>query len=267
MSLTPLTNPDAVNFNRNKEYADVGSLVRSRTNPAIDLLRSGSEKAVQLSQAAQRQGTDPLNEFASLAAFNEQSALLGQQGQEAQQAAIIGIPVSQFDQELQKRQQQQLLRSAAATGDIGSGSTIAAGQQLAGGQQANVIQRRLAELEPLVAIARGVRSTQAGVDETSRARQAQLQLGLGAQESGVRFGAAAPIIESRLHQAELSGLSGIAKAQQEGQIAGQLANVAGRYAPQIGSYFSSPQLQTSPNPSFVTETNSFIPESGIVGVA
>lgn len=265
-SLANVAIPAGVDLSREGSFKDVDALIQARTDPALDILRAGSDEAVRLSQLGQREGTESLERFADLAAFEEQASLLGLRGEEAQGAAIAGIPVSEFDRELQRRQQQQLLRGAAARGEVGGGATIVAGQQLAGGQQAEIIQRRLAELEPLVAAARSVRSTQAGIDEAARARQAQLQFGLGAQESNIRFGTTAPLIESRLQQAELSGLRGISRAQQQGQIATQLAGLAGQFAPQIESFFT-PSFNPN-NPALQTNTpTGFVPEAGVVAVA
>jgi hypothetical protein len=90
----------------------------------------------------------------------------------------------------------------------------------------------------------------------------------GTQQANIRLGVAAPIIESTLQQAEVSGLRGIAAAQQQAAQQNQLASIAGRFAPQIGQavggFFSQPQSTANLQTGFQT---SFIPEAGTVGVA
>ena len=210
---------------------DIGELIRRRTGPAIDLLESGAEEAIRLSQLAQQAGTQPLEQFSDLRAFNEQQALLGTLGAEAQERAIGNIPVTEFDRQLQQRQQQRLLRQANARGELGTGATIESAAQLGGAQQLDLIQRRLQQLHPLVGIARNIRSTQAGIDEASRARQADIEAGLGSQIANIRFGATAPIIQGIQNRAEISGLQGIARANERGQITNQLASLAGQFIP------------------------------------
>lgn len=242
-----------------QSFASTDELIRARTQPALRLVREGSEEAQRLAGLARGEAVTPLQQFTDLTAFEEQSALLGLSGAEAQEQAISGIPVSQFDAELQRRQQETLLRGAAARGEVGAGATISSAQQLAGGQQAENIQRRLAELEPLVAAARGARSTISGIEEQAAARQAQLQSGAGVQQANIRLGVTAPLIESRLQQAELSGLGRIAGAQQQGQIQQQLAGLAGTFSPQIESFFGGGQQQVQGPPVSLANFNQFTP--------
>ena len=219
-------------------FTNIGDVLKSRTPQALDILRTGTEGALEQSELARLAGTQPLEQFAGLEAFGEQQALLGTQGEAAQEAAIGNIPVSQFDRELQDRQRKTQLRQASARGERGSGATLLEAQQLAGSQQANFIAKRLAELEPLVSISRGVRSGLSETDEAARTRQAQLQTGLGTQLASVRLGGTAPLIESRLNEAELSGLRGIGRADTRGQIAGQLATLAGQFTPPPDPFFT-----------------------------
>ena len=203
--------------------------------------------------------TQPLQQFGELRAFEEQQALLGARGAAAQESAIGNIPVSQFDRELQRRQATTQRRQAAAAGELGSGASLLGQTQLAGAQQADIIQRRLQELEPLVSAARGVRSAISGTEEAAARRQAELASGLGSQMANIRLGSQAPLIESRLSQAQLSGLRGINAAQQRGQIANQLANVAGQLFQNI------PQSNTNVNTAPAQQAG--IPEAGQIGVA
>lgn len=219
----------ASNFKSKPVFRSVDELIQSRTTPALDLLRSGSEAQLRYQRAGLQEATRPLEALIDNRAFEEQQAILGLRGEEAQEAAIAGIPVSLFDQELQKRQRQQLLRGAAARGEVGGGATFQAGAQLAGAQQADIINRRLADLEPAAALQRGLRSTLSQIGESGLAQQAQTQFGLGSQMSNIRLGAAAPQIQSLQNQAELSGLRGISRARQQGQQQQQLASLIGSF--------------------------------------
>ena len=213
------------------EFDSIDELIAARTPEALALLRSGAGQAIELNELARLAATQPLEQFAGLGAFNEQQALLGTQGDAAQSLAIGNIPVSQFDQELQRRQRQTQIRGANARGERGGGASLLAAQQLRGGQQADIIAQRLQQLAPLADISRGVRSTLSAADESAFAGQAQIQQGLGTQEASIRLGTTAPLVQAGIDQAELSGLRNIARTQQQNQLAGQLANIAGRFIP------------------------------------
>jgi len=216
------------------QFKNIDQLITSRTDPALDILQQGSSEQIRLLREGARAGIDPLASQIDLRGLDEQQSLLGLRGQDAQRSAISGIPVSQFDQELQRRQRQQLMRGANAAGEAGGGATIAAGAQLAGAQQSDIIQRRLAQLEPLVKTARGLSSSVSQLSEQGRVGEAQLQSALGTQMGNIRMGVVAPQIQSRLAGAELSGLQGIASAQRKGQTAQQLAGLAGIFAQSYG---------------------------------
>ena len=246
------------------QFKDPESLITSRVDPALGLLSGSNEEQLRLQEEGRQAGLAPLARFSGLEAFNEQQALLGLQGPEAQAQAIGNMPVSDFDRELMRRNEQAFLRRQAAAGELGGGATIQGGQQLAGAQQAALIQKRLDELLPLVAASRGVRSTMSGLEEASRAGQAATQFGLGAQQANIRLGTSAPLIESRLNQANTAGLRTIASAQNRGQTLTTLAGLAGQFAPQISSFFSP---QTTPTATLQTGTNAIIPEGGTIGIA
>ena len=207
----------------------IDNLIRTRTPLASDLLTQGSEFARKRSREGFREARGLLRGFDDLSALREQNALLGLLGERRQQRAINNIPVSEFDAELQRRQRETLARSAAVSGDIGSGFGLQQAQNLGAAQRIEAYQNRLAELEPLVATSRSVRSTLSGMEEAQGAREAQIKTGLGTQLANIRLGAAAPIIQANMQQASLSGLQGIAQAQQRGQIASQLAGLAGQF--------------------------------------
>jgi len=210
-------------------FESIDQLIAARTPEALGILQQGSDKQLALSRQATQAALDPLQRVDDLRGFNEQQAILGLQGQEAQERAIGNIPESQFDQELQRRQQQQLTRGAAARGELGGGATIQAGQQLAGAQQANIIQQRLAQLEPLAALSRSVRGDASSIIEQGRVNEANIQQGLGTQMANIRLGATAPQIQGIQNAAEISGLQGISSANQRAQTNNQLASLAGTF--------------------------------------
>jgi len=212
------------------QFQSIDDLIRQRTPEAMGILNEGSEEQIRLARLGTEAGLSPLRKVDDLRAFEEQQALLGQRGEEAQEFAIGNIPESEFDNELRRRQQQQRMRIAAAEGEGGSGASLQAGQQLAGKQQALFIQNRLAQLSPLVAASRGIRSTMSGLTEQGRVGEAQIQSGLGTQLANVRLGATAPQIESIQRGAELSGLQGISSANQQDSRNTQLASLAGTLA-------------------------------------
>lgn len=210
-------------------FSSVDDLITARTPQALSILQQGSQDQLNLSGQATQAGLAPLQQVDDLRAFNEQQAILGLSGQQAQEQAIGNMPVSQFDREMQRRQQQQLTRGAAAAGELGGGATIEAGQQLAGAQQANLIQQRLAQLEPLAALSRNVRSDMSNIIEQGGVNQANIQQGLGTQMANIRLGATAPQIQGIMDSAELSGLQGISSANQRAQTNNQLASLAGTF--------------------------------------
>jgi hypothetical protein len=241
----------------NESFASIDDLIESRTPESLDILSRGSSQALQLSEQGRASAVSALQPFGGLEAFEQQQQILGNRGQAAQQQAIGGIPVSQFDQELQRRQQVGQLRQASARGELNSGATLLAAQQLRGGQQADVIARRLGQLEPLAAAARGVRTGISGIEQAEAARQAQQIQGLGNQQANIRLGATAPLIQAGIDRAEISGLRGISSANRNSQVAEQLAGLAGRFIPQQSA--PATQAPATIQPAFS--------EAGQIGVA
>ena len=222
-----------------ESFSSIDDLIKKRTPEAIDELNQGADKA-RFMAALAGNISDDLKSFQRPEATREQNALLGLLGAEAQEQAIGGIPVSSFDQELQRRQSAQQQRQAFSTGDV-SGASLLGQQQLGAQQQFGNIQQRLSELEPFAATNRGITSTQAGLREAAGINQANIQYGQGVGQGNIRLGAAAPIVDSIMNRAEASGLQGIASAQNKANTQNQLARLAGTVAPVIGSYFSQPQ--------------------------
>jgi hypothetical protein len=209
--------------------------LRRTTPEAQQLLGTGVRGAVDLTGQTTAQASQQFDPFADLGAFNEQLALLGLSGQEAQQQAIAGIPVNPAQQEAQRRQMQTLQRQAAAQGRLGGGSTLLGTQQLAGQQQAQSIFERINQLGGLSDVSRRARSSLSSILEAGGARESALLAGLGPQQASILLGAAAPIVQARTGQAELAGIRGISEAQQRGQIASQLAQLGGQFFNQPAS--------------------------------
>ena len=244
-------------------FSDIDALIRQRTPEALGLIESGTTEALRLADLASAQ-VDPLRQFAGLEAFDEQQAILGLAGEEAQQLALAGLPVSEADLERQMRERQMLERGRQAAGDI-SGATLRDIQQLSAGQQMENIQTRLAELEPLADIARSTRGTLSQQAEAARARRAQLLSGEATQKASIRLGATAPQVSSIMSRAELSGLQQIQAANQRAQQMNTLANLAGRFMPQQitpnygpGGFFSA-AVGTQATPAPVVASGSINP--------
>jgi hypothetical protein len=206
---------------------NVEDLIRQITPEAQQLLETGVRGAVDLTGQTTAQAAQQFEPFTDLGAFNEQLALLGLSGQEAQQQAISGIPVNPAQQEAQRRQMQSLQRQAAAQGRLGSGATLLGTQQLAGQQQAQNIFERINQLGGLSDVSRRARSSVSSILESGGAREAALLAGLGPQQASILLGGAAPIVQARTQQAELAGLRGISDTQQRAQIASQLVQLGG----------------------------------------
>jgi hypothetical protein len=210
-------------------YQSIDELIQGRTPEALGILQQGNAQQLGLQRAATQAGLAPLNRMDDMRAFDEQQSLLGLRGEEAQQQAIGGIPISDFERELQMRQQKQQRRGAAARGEMGGGAAFQDAAQLAGAQQSNIIQQRLGQLEPLVALSRGVRSDMSGQLESGAVRQANIQSGLGTQQGNIRLGAGAQAVRGLQDRAEISGLQGIASANAQASRNNQLASLAGSF--------------------------------------
>ena len=93
------------------QFESIDDLISSRTPEALGILNQGSEEQLRLARLGTQAGLAPLQEVDDLRAFEEQQSILGQRGEEAQEFAIGNIPESQFDTELRRRQQQQLMHN------------------------------------------------------------------------------------------------------------------------------------------------------------
>ncbi len=223
----------------------VDDVVKAAIGPAKGILRSGAQDAQALTLSGAAGLESRLSQFLRPQALEEQAALLGAGGAEAQRAAIAGIPVSAAQAEADRRERVGQQRRAAAGGDLGSGATLLGAGQLAGQQQANIIGGRINQLEQLAGIDRGILSDISRSREAAGSRVAALQQGLGSQLSNIGFGLTAPIVQSIQTQADITGLRGISRAGASAQRSSQIANLAGQvFTPQniqgVAGLFSSP---------------------------
>lgn len=232
----------------------VEELIQFLGPEATGILGEGTQQAIDLTGQATQQAIGQLQPFAGTEAFREQASLLGILGPEEQAQALAGLQPTGVEQEQSTRQRRSLLRQAAARGEFGAGSTIQGLQGLAGAQEAQLLERRLGELEGLSGISRGALSAISGLEETGGSREAALLAGLGPQQANILLGSSAPIVQAQQQQAQLSALQGLASAQQKGQIAGQVANLAGQTNLfGLGGLFQQPpptsQLLAGPAPT------------------
>lgn len=155
---------------------------------------------------------------AGVSALEQQQALLGLRGAEAQQQAYTGLQESPAQQFLRQRQQRALLRNQAAIGGLGGGNIRSALQQQAMGFAQQDVANQYNRL--------------AGLSGSGQAATQNIGQ-LGAQTSGQ--------IAQLLGQAGQAQASGILGAQQaRGQFLGQLGSIGlgaglGSMTPGIGA--------------------------------
>lgn len=229
----------------------VDDIIRQSKPAAENILRAGTGSALDFSRQSQAGVEDQLSQFLNPQALEEQSALLGARGADAQRAAIAGIPISAAQREAERRQTIGLQRRAAAGGELGAGSTMLASGQLAGMQQADRVASRVEQLEQLAGIDRQLLGDISRNRESEMSRRAALQGGLGGQIANVGLGLAGSAVESIQTQADIAGLRGISKANQSAQNASSIANLAGQvFTPSnmqaVGNMFSSSPQQSGP---------------------
>ena len=255
--------------NQNANAQSVDDIIRQSQPVAEDILRSGTDSALNFSRDSQQNVENSLSQFLNPQALEEQAALLGARGQGAQRNAIANIPVSAAQAEADRRQSVGLQRRASAGGELGAGSTMLAAGQMAGQQQTNRVANRVEQLEQLAGIDRQLMGDISRNREAEMSRQAALQAGLGGQIANVGMGLAGPAVESMQTQAEIAGLRGIASANRSASNASSIANLAGQvFTPGniqgMANFFSSPQQPSTPTyiPQQVGYTNANFSPAG-----
>ncbi len=229
----PATAPDA-------GITSIDDLIR-KVQPEAEGLLTGGAAATQFAtgiggELSERRARPFIGgeDLSSVTALDEIAALLGIEGPEAQQTAFSQIPQSDFERERDARQQKATLRTAAASGDLGSGSTIQDIAQLATAQASGRLTGRLASLQPLLDIAQTTRGGISSQREGTQARIAGSQAGLGPQLANVGLGLAPLVTEARTSAAEVEGLRGLSNANEQASISGAIANLAGGVAGNAG---------------------------------
>jgi len=122
----------------------VGDIFGSGGAPQAEILNFEDLQANELFAQTEQQ-FDPFVQGGT-AAFQQQSALSGALGSEAQQQALAGVQASPGQQFLQQRGERALLRNAAITGDLGGGRTQQALQEQAIGFAAQDIDQQFGRL-------------------------------------------------------------------------------------------------------------------------
>lgn len=180
-----------------------------------------TEARLQEAQEFARGQQQPFQE-AGVGALQQQQALLGLSGQDAQQAAFAGLEQSPGQRFLQERAQRNLLRNASAIGGLGGGNVRSALVQQGVGFGQQDIQNQFGRLGQLSG-----RGQQAGASIGQSALTSAGQLGqFGAQAIGQQAGFRTAGSEARAsgifgaQQAETQGLSNILKLG--GQIGGAI---------------------------------------------
>ena len=208
----------------------------------------GRERAIDALTGAEKRALgryQPYSE-AGQAAVQQEAALSGALGQQAQQEAIDAFIESPGQKYLREQQEKALLRSAAATGGLGGGRVLSALQEQAMGRAATQQQQQLENLRSLAGRGQQVSGAEAGLiagtgqQVAGVQQQAAANLSNLAQQLGIRE--ADLMRMSASEQAALAERTGmnIANIQQTIQTA-QAANqlgLGGALATQRGSTLS-----------------------------
>tara|TARA_R110002153_G_scaffold191269_1_gene344223 strand:+ start:2045 stop:2911 length:867 start_codon:yes stop_codon:yes gene_type:complete len=246
-----------------RTFNSIDDVIKARTPAALRAIDKGLESFNTNTDSAITVGSRQLRRYTGGESDAELNRLLGNYGNKAQAKAINGIPVSDYDQELYRRQQKTQQRQAFASGDV-SGASMLQGQQLAGQQQFDKITSRVNQLMPLSDLRRAADSQISQMYETGYYDKAAQDLATGTQRANVRLGGVAPLIQQNLSNANISGLQGIGAANERGAVANSLAGLAGQlYQPGYQAPVNSTPVigynagYSNPNYSPVTNYNTF----------
>ena len=147
---------------------------------------------------------------AGQAAIQQEAALSGALGPEAQQAAINSFIESPGQKYLREQQEKALLRSSAATGGLGGGRVRSALMEQAMGIAATQQQQQLENLRSLASRGQEAAGATAGIYTGTGAQQAQLQTQAGQNLS--QLANALGVNASQLINASSSELAQLAQA-------------------------------------------------------
>lgn len=178
--------------------AVVGAVSARKQRKAAQGAAAAQQAGMTAAQAEQRRQFDitqrqaePFRQ-AGLGALEQQQALLGLGGPEAQQAAMQAFQESPGQAFLRQRGEQAILRGASATGGLGGARVQEALQQQGIGFAQQDLQNQLAQLAGLSG--RGQMATQnvAQLGAQAAGNIGQLAVGAGQAQAGGILGAAAP---------------------------------------------------------------------------
>lgn len=157
--------------------------------------KRAAKKAARAQEAAGRLSAEQLaqteEEFAPFVAqesgqsLRAQQALLGLQGQEAQQQAFSALEESPGQRFIRQRQQRALLRNAGAIGGLGGGNIRTALQEQAAGFAQQDLQNQFNRLGITSAGEQAVQGRQ----QQAVTNLANIRAGLGAQQGAALIGA------------------------------------------------------------------------------
>jgi len=200
-------------------------MVGSSINQGINALQQGENRALGRIDQFTGQAVNTLNPYAQTGqqALNQEAALSGALGGEAQQQAINQFMESPAQKFLREQGEKAVLRQASATGGLRGGSTLAALQERGIGLAAQNQQQQLENLRSLAGRGQDAATNQAGFQQQAGTAGAGITANLAGQQAGL-YGQQAGL------QGQL-GSMGAQMANQGGQFAGNTLNQLGQ---QIG---------------------------------
>ena len=136
-------------------------------------------RALGFTQAGEARALESIAPFAETGrqALDRQSAFLGLQGAEAEQAALAGFTQSPGAQFAQQEEEQAIVRNALALGDAGGGRVKDELATRASGRFGQRLDTRLLQLNRLSGSGQSAAFGEAGIQQEAGANQAQAVLG------------------------------------------------------------------------------------------
>jgi len=176
-------------------------------------------------------------------AFEQQQALSGLLGPEAQRSAISALEQGAEYQGLVRQGEEALLQRASATGGLRGGNVQAALAQFRPQMLSEAIERQLGRLGGFSATGLGVTGELAGLGQVAAARQAAVGAGTGQAVSGLlgQIGAARAGAAGTIGAAQAAGALG--QAQAIGNLASAVPSAL------IMSRFLTPAAPAIPAPT------------------
>lgn len=216
--------------------------IRSGTTTGIDTLRraqsqglgavrSGIGTARGDISSGMRAGMQSLSPYADVGqqALQQEAALTGALGPEAQAQALQAFSESPGQKYLREKQEQALLRNSAALGGLGGGNVRTALQEQAFGIAATDQQRALENLRSLSGAGQQASTTQAGIQTQGAQSLAQLAAQQGITEADLiaqmQGGIAGQQIAQGQQLSDIYGQSGANIAQILGTDKANIANL------------------------------------------